>query len=85
MQPIVVQLIQMSILEISTAVSPTLTLMWNYLQVNLQFHKKWIVPIHPSSMKSGRSRTDHKIQTCSPLLMLKLRERPFRRTNPRVS
>jgi hypothetical protein len=29
----------MSSLEISTAVFPTLTLVWNYLQVNLQFHE----------------------------------------------
>jgi hypothetical protein len=28
----------MSILEISTAVFPTLTLVWKYLQVNLQFN-----------------------------------------------
>ena len=31
--------LQMSILEISIAVFPTLTLVWNYLQVNLQFRR----------------------------------------------
>ncbi|KAJ6881198.1 hypothetical protein NC651_027913 [Populus alba x Populus x berolinensis] len=45
----------MSILEISTAVYPTLTLVWKYLQVNLQFHiysaphEEWTISIHPSS------------------------------------
>jgi hypothetical protein len=39
----------MSILEINTAVFPTLTLVWNYLQVNLQFHEEWTISIHPSS------------------------------------
>ena len=45
----------MSILEINTAVFPTLTLVWKYLQVNLQFHiysaqqEEWTISIHPSS------------------------------------
>jgi len=55
----------MSILEISTAVFPTLTLVWKYLQVNLRFHiysaphEEWTISIHPSSEDlEVKDRTD---------------------------
>ncbi|KAJ6976517.1 hypothetical protein NC653_028607 [Populus alba x Populus x berolinensis] len=61
----------MSILEISTTVFPTLTLVWKYLQVNLQFHiysaphEEWTISIHPSSEDleiKDRPNEDWKLQ-----------------------
>jgi hypothetical protein len=80
----------MSILEISTAVFPTLTalLVWRYLQVNLHFniqhHTKsgqypYIqVPIEDLEVKDRPNEDWFSLVDAE-------RERPFRTTNPRVS
>jgi hypothetical protein len=73
----------MSILEISTAVFPTLTLVWNYLQVNLQFHEEWTISIHPSS--EDLEVKDRSQNADSFSLVDAERERPFRTTNPTAS
>jgi len=79
---------KMSILEISTAVFPTLTLVWKYLQVNLQFHiysaphEEWTISIHPSSEDlEVKDRTNEDWLS----LVDAERERPLRTTNPTAS
>jgi hypothetical protein len=65
---------KMSILEISTAVFPMLTLVWKYLQVNLQFHIQQHMKsgqyLYIQVPKTWRSRTD-QMKIGSPSLMLK--------------
>jgi hypothetical protein len=79
---------KMSNLEISTAVFPTLTLVWKYLQVNLQFHiysaphEEWTISIHPSSEDlEVKDRTNEDWLS----LVDAERERPLRTTNPTAS
>jgi hypothetical protein len=78
----------MSILEISTAVFPTLTLVWKYLQVNLQFHTQHHMKsgqylyVHPSS--EDLEVKDRPNEDWFSLVDAE-RERPLRTTNPTVS
>jgi len=73
-------------LEIRTAVFPTLsTLVWKYLQLNLQFHiysaphEEWTISIHPSSEDlEVKDRTNEDWYS----LVDAERERPWRRPIP---
>jgi hypothetical protein len=75
----------MSILEINTAVFPTLTLVWKYLQVNLQYiqhHMKSGQYLYPSSEDlEVKDRTNEDWFS----LVDAERERPSRTTNPTAS